>query len=101
MPASAAPRNGLGARRQCLCRRAGEAGQLHPAGDRAVPQANRPRTGTRTAGQDTAVNPVDEPSQVQKAREPQDKGAMRSICTNCEPGSAPTKSTGQRRGSGG
>ena len=38
-------RNGLGARRQCLCRRAGEAGQLHPAGDRAVPQANRPRTG--------------------------------------------------------
>ena len=55
----------------------------------------------RTAGRDTAVNPVDAPSQVQKARKPQDKGAMRSICTNCEPGSAPTTSTGQRRGSGG
>ncbi len=53
-----------------------------------VIEACRKRTGRepapRTAGQDTGVNPVDAPSQVQKAREPQDKGAMRSICTNAE-----------------
>ncbi len=71
---------------------------------RQVIEECRKRTGRdpapRTAGPDTAVNPVDAPSQVQKAREPQDKSAVRSICTNCEPGAAPAKS-GQKRGSGG
>ncbi|MCP8940884.1 hypothetical protein NK718_20345 [Alsobacter sp. SYSU M60028] len=42
----------------------------------------------RTAEPDHALNPVDRPSQVQKAQEAQDKGAVRSICTNC--GGAPT-----------